>query len=96
MQLDVNMLISKVINSTPEDIYVFRSCVFQVYDCNFTHGILDCEKKEVKELLLGIIECNRDGYGKIKCMQLDWLIKALKNTVTEYMDDTLEEETLDN
>ena len=96
LQLDVNMLINKVINSTPEDIYVFRSCIFQVYDYNFTHGILDYEKKEVKELLLGIRECNRKGYGKIKCMQLDWLIKALKDTVTEYMGDTLDEEKLDN
>ena len=26
LQLDINTLISKVINSTPEDIYVFRSC----------------------------------------------------------------------
>lgn len=96
LQLDINMLISKVINSTPEDIYVFRSCVFQVYDSNFTHGILDCEKKEVKELLSGVKGCNREGYGKIKCMQLDWLIEALQNTVTEYMGDTLEEEKLDN
>lgn len=29
-------------------------------------------------------------------MQLDWLIKALKDTVTEYMGDTLDEEKLDN
>ena len=96
LQLDINTLISKVINSTPEDIYVFRSCVFQVYDSNFTHGILDYEKKEVKELLSGIKGCNRDGYGKIKCMQLDWLIEALQNTVTEYMGGALEEEKLDN
>lgn len=45
---------------------------------------------------MGIRECNRKGYGKIKCMQLDWLIKALKDTVTEYMGDTLDEEKLDN
>ena len=53
-------------------------------------------QNDIKELLLGIRECNRKGYGKIKCMQLDWLIKALKDTVTEYMGDTLDEEKLDN
>ena len=47
-------------------------------------------------MLSGIKGCNRDGYGKIKCMQLDWLIEALQNTVTEYMGGALEEEKLDN
>lgn len=45
-------------------------------------------------MLSGIIGCNRDGYGKIKCMQLDWLIDALQNTVTEYKGDIQEEENL--
>lgn len=91
LQLDINILSSKVINSNPEDIYVFRSCIFQVYDVNFIHGILDCEKEDVKKLLTEIKKCNRNGYGKIKCMQLDWLIEALQNTITEYMGDTVEE-----
>ena len=91
LQLDINILASKVINSNPEDIYVFRSCIFQVYDVNFIHGILDCEKEDVKKLLTEIKKCNRYGYGKIKCMQLDWLIEALQNTITEYMGDTVEE-----
>ena len=58
---------------------------------NFIHGILDCEKEDVKKLLTEIKKCNRNGYGKIKCMQLDWLIEALQNTITEYMGDTVEE-----
>lgn len=96
LQLDVNMLVSKVINSNPKDIYVFRSCIFEVYDVNYTHGILDCEKKDVKKLLVGIKACDRNGYGKTKCMQLDWLIEALQNTITEYMGDTMEDENPNN
>lgn len=49
------------------------------------HGVLDEERGEVEKLLQGIVDSNRDDYDRIKCMQLDWLIDALKKILSEYM-----------
>lgn len=84
-QLDTGCLTAKVQESTSEDIYDFRSCLFRVYDNQFMHGVLDEEREDVEKLLQGIMDSERDGYDRIKCMQLDWLINALKKILMEYM-----------
>ncbi len=85
VQLDTGCLTAKVQESTSKDIYDFRSCLFRVYDNQFMHGVLDEEREDVEKLLQGIMDSRRDGYDRIKCMQLDWLINALTKILVEYM-----------
>lgn len=71
VQLNVDRLINQVQASKAIDIYDFRSCLFEVYDDQFMHGVLDEERDDMEKLLQGIMNIDRSNYGKVKCMQLD-------------------------